>query len=254
MAEEQDVRIIAWPTEPAQLSHRFEGEQPCPVSIAFNETPAHVILTNDPKQPLAVDMDMLVRAREPIPFCIKVCEPICAESNYTIGINIFDNPFASITVRGLTRLFNCQETPPGERTCVSFVDLPANQEYPAPFAWNGLNFIPLKNPLRASTIGDPQNVMKLAFPPSGMRIEFPGAVSNVTLTVNNYAGPSLDFAVYSGGNLLEKFTEPIANEVKTLELSHTGVTAVEISGGDNESALVEVCYSPVIVKKGGENG
>lgn len=247
MAEEQDVRIVGWPAEPAQVSHRFESEQPCPVSISFNETPAQVILTNDPKQPLAVDMDMLVRAREPIPFCIKVCEPICAESNYTIGINIFDNPFASITVRGLTRLFNCQETPPGERTCVSFENLPANQEYPAPFQWNGLNFIPIKDPLRSSPIGDPQGVMKLAFPPTGMRIDFLGSVNNVTLTVNNYAGDSLDFAVFSGGTLLERFTEPIDNEVKTLELAHTGVTAVEISGGRNESALVEVCYSAVIL-------
>jgi hypothetical protein len=113
---------------------------------------------------------------------------------------------------------------------------------------NGLKFIPLKDPLRASPIGDPQGATKLAFPPSGLRIEFPGAVENVTLTVNNYAGPSLDFAVFSGGTLLEKFTEPISNEVKTLELAHSGVTAVEISGGNNESALVQVCFTPVIVK------
>jgi hypothetical protein len=69
----------------------------------------------------------------------------------------------------------------------------------------------------------------------------------VVLTVNNYAGPSLDFAVYAGGNLLEKFTEPISNEVKKIELTHSGVTAVEISGGRNESSLVEVCYKPVII-------
>jgi hypothetical protein len=248
MAEQQDVKIVGWPTEPAQVSHRFDSEQPCPVSISFNDTPAQVILTNDPKQPLAIDMDMHVRAREPIPICIKVCEPICAESNYTIGINIFDNPFASITVRGLTRLFNCQDTPPGERTCVSFEDLKENQEFPTPFELSGLKFIPLKDPLRASPIGDPQGATKLAFPPTGLRIEFPGAVENVTLTVNNYAGPSLDFAVFSGGTLLEKFTEPISNEVKTLQLAHSGVTAVEISGGNNESALVQVCFTPVIVK------
>ena len=48
-------------------------------------------------------MNMNVTAKEPIPVCIKLCEPICARSDYTIGINIFDNPFASITVRGLTK-------------------------------------------------------------------------------------------------------------------------------------------------------
>jgi len=247
MAEEQDVKIVGWPKEPAQVSHRFESEQPCPVSISFNETPAQVILTNDPKQPLAVDMDMHVQAKEPIPVCIKVCEPICADSNYTIGINIFDNPFATITVRGLTRLFNCEEKPPEEKTCASFEDLKQNQEFPAPFQLNGFNFVPLRDPLRAIPLGDPPGVMKLAFPPSGLRIEFPRAAEKVVLSVNNYAGPSLDFAIYAGGNLLEKFTEPIDNELRKIELTHSGATAVEISGGHNESSLVEVCYTPVII-------
>lgn len=47
--------------------------------------------------------------KEPLPVCIKVCEPICAQSDYTVGITIFDRPVASITLQGLTRIFNCAE-------------------------------------------------------------------------------------------------------------------------------------------------
>lgn len=50
-----------------------------------------------------------VAVREPIPVCIKLCEPICARSEYTIGIDIFDRPVAAITVKGLTKLFGCDE-------------------------------------------------------------------------------------------------------------------------------------------------
>jgi hypothetical protein len=96
MAEENDVRITQWPTtDRALLSHAFE------------DTPAHVIVASEER--FDVDMDMRVSAREPIPVCIKLCEPICVESQYTIGIEIFDRPFAAITVRGKTRLFSCDE-------------------------------------------------------------------------------------------------------------------------------------------------
>jgi hypothetical protein len=47
--------------------------------------------------------------KEPFPVCIKVCEPICAQSDYTVGVTIFDRPVASITLQGLTRIFNCTD-------------------------------------------------------------------------------------------------------------------------------------------------
>ncbi|HVR06050.1 MAG TPA: hypothetical protein VMS02_08405 [Solirubrobacteraceae bacterium] len=96
MAEENDVRITQWPAnDRALLSHAFE------------DTPAHVVVSSEER--FDVDMDMRVSAREPFPVCIKLCEPICVESQYTIGIEIFDRPFASITVRGRTRLASCNE-------------------------------------------------------------------------------------------------------------------------------------------------
>ena len=99
MAEENDVKIMQWPAEQARLSHAFE------------DSSAHVILAA--QEPFDVGMDMRVSAKEPVPLCIKLCEPICVDSQYTIGIEIFDRPFASITVRGRTRLFGCpDETTP----------------------------------------------------------------------------------------------------------------------------------------------
>ena len=98
--EEQIVKIVEWPKEQAVLDHRFEAD-----------SPAHVVVRSD-DQAFSVDMNMNLAAREAIPVCIKVCEPICAASEYTIAIDIFDRPVAAITIKGLTRLFSCNDENP----------------------------------------------------------------------------------------------------------------------------------------------
>ncbi len=64
-----------------------------------------------PKEPLSINssMDTTLSVRDQIPVCIRLCEPICAKSEYSIGITIFDRPVATITISGQTRLFNCDE-------------------------------------------------------------------------------------------------------------------------------------------------
>lgn len=64
-----------------------------------------------PDQPLStnVAMDSTVSVRGQIPVCLRLCEPICARSEYMIGITIFDRPVATISVAGETRLLNCEE-------------------------------------------------------------------------------------------------------------------------------------------------
>lgn len=64
-----------------------------------------------PKDPLNINAsgDATLTIRNEVPICIKLCEPICAKSEYTIGVTIFDRPVATITVAGVTRLFNCDE-------------------------------------------------------------------------------------------------------------------------------------------------
>lgn len=109
MAEEHDVRILEWPKDAARLEHHFDPKQPCPVSVSFDKTPVNVIVASTPERTLNVNMNMALRVSDTLPLCIKLCEPICARSDYTIGITLFDRPIVSITIRGTTRLFNCNE-------------------------------------------------------------------------------------------------------------------------------------------------
>jgi len=111
MAQDENVTIVSWPEEFAILEHRFSPDSPCPVTIHFTDTAVQVVVATDPQKPLDVNMNMAVSAKEPIPVCIKLCEPICARSDYTISLNIFDNPFASITVRGITQIASCSDEP-----------------------------------------------------------------------------------------------------------------------------------------------
>jgi len=80
-----------------------------------------------------------------------------------------------------------------------------------------------------------------------MRIGFPGPVRDVRLTVNNYAGETIDFAAFSGSTKLTSFSETIDNAVKDVTIAQTGITSIEISGGKNEAGLARVCYTPVAV-------
>jgi hypothetical protein len=110
--QDQRVSILAWPAEAARLEHVFKPEKPCPVSISFEQSAANVTLSTNPEQPLQVAMNMTLAAREPVPVCIALCEPICARSDYTVGIHIFGNPVATIDVSGMTRLFACGDRGP----------------------------------------------------------------------------------------------------------------------------------------------
>jgi len=107
--EERNVRILAWPDEAATLEHHFKMEEPCPVRIIFEKEPAHVVVHQPPEEQWDVNMDMNVAVKDVVPVCIKLCEPICARSDYTVKISIFQNPFATIQLNGQTVLFNCHE-------------------------------------------------------------------------------------------------------------------------------------------------
>lgn len=220
MAEETTVRIVDWPDEPARVA-----------------------VATDPALPVNVDMNTRVTVREDIGVCLKICEPICAESDYRVGISIFNNPFASISVRGITRLFGCSDRGQPAETCVRFDELKEATEYAAPFSHQGVQFSPIGDPIRVATFGDPVGRMKLAFPASGIHIQFPRPVNQSRVTVNNYAGPTLDFSIYSNGNVIDQFAETVNGTVREIGIAHSNVTAIAISGGDNEAALVEVCYS-----------
>lgn len=247
MAEDSNVRIVEWPKEQdLRLAHGFEDGTLLPVKVGFdNAIDVNVSTGNDP---LDVSMAMEVSARKPIPLCISLCEPICAKSDYRIDIAIFDQPVANIAVRGMTRLFNCDSEPCAkpEQSCSDVNDLKEGQEFPAGVTiGNNVRLATMGGgALRVVSWGDPAATQKLAFPASGVRIDLPEAASQVSLTVNCYAGMSLDFTVYAGGTVVEQRTESFANEVKTLVFNRNGMTAIEIEGGMNEAAFVQICWTP----------
>jgi hypothetical protein len=90
------VRIIEWPKEPAILSHNF----PKPVDINI-PNPVGLNMFNTEERPLHLNMNLT--DGKVLPVCIKLCEPICAESNYKIGITLMGQPFIEIALKGITR-------------------------------------------------------------------------------------------------------------------------------------------------------
>jgi hypothetical protein len=62
-----------------------------------------------PERPLPAEVAMDMRIKEPMAVCIKLCDPICVASEYTISIDIFDRPVGTITLRGRTTIYNCPE-------------------------------------------------------------------------------------------------------------------------------------------------
>ena len=49
--------------------------------------------------------------RDMVPLCIRLCEPVCAESEYQVSATILHRPVWTVTVKGITRFFNCKEKP-----------------------------------------------------------------------------------------------------------------------------------------------
>jgi hypothetical protein len=109
MAADHNVRIVEWPSGPARLHHSFDEKDPLPALVNFAPAPAHVVVAAPPERPLVVAMGMNLSVKQPLPVCIRLCEPICVDSDYVIGITLFDRPIISITVKGRTRIFNCGE-------------------------------------------------------------------------------------------------------------------------------------------------
>ena len=105
--EEENVRIIEWPKEAAILSHNF----PKPVDINI-PNPVGLNMFNTEEKPLYLNMNL--SDGKVLPICIKLCEPICAESNYKIGITLMGQPFLEIALQGITRIFNCRDKKEGD--------------------------------------------------------------------------------------------------------------------------------------------
>ncbi|MCB0019820.1 MAG: hypothetical protein KDE09_18650, partial [Anaerolineales bacterium] len=143
------------------------------------------------------------------------------------------------------------EPEPCEEICIDFNDLPKPHVYTAPFSYKSLTITPLGQTVRAQDLGDPAGQLKLVFPREGVRVDFPVPLTELELTVNNYAGRTLRIVVFDGAAVIQDFTAVVANEVRTLNLTAPQMTAVAVMGGDNEASIVRLCtcLDPEIVRK-----
>ena len=240
--EKNDVTIIAWPKEAAKLEHQFTPGNPCELSVSFQKDPANVMIHTSPERPLNVDMNMNVAVKDTVPVCIKLCDPICAKSDYTISVNIFDRPVGSISIKGITKLFNCFEDPKPTQTCLDFKELKDGTVLKDELTLYGLKFKPINGELRIYASGDPAGTNKLRFPNDGINIGFPFPVERVDFTLVNYGNATLKFEVFNETGLVRTVSEEVDNELKVITIEEEGINRVVISGGSNEAALIELCY------------
>jgi hypothetical protein len=243
MAEEKNVRILEWPKQKALLEHYFKLDEPCPVSIIFEDKPAHVKVSNEREDPFNVAMNMNLKVTDEIPVCIRICEPICAVSDYSIGIELLGQPLASIRVKGQTKLANCKEDPVVTSQCVDFIGLDPKKNK-SPLTRKGVQFTPLNEAasVNLTTMGLPTNQLKLSIPDAGMRIDFPKAVRKVSMTIVNFGNPVIEVNSFFNANLIANQSEMIQNTTATFQVNGATITALEIKGGSNEAAIVEVCF------------
>jgi hypothetical protein len=89
------------------------------VSEAYAGRPDEMVRALGEEAQEAVGMAMNAIATKTISACIKLCEPICAISEYTIGVVFFGVSVGTITFRGQTKLYNCKDqAPPPDKPVV----------------------------------------------------------------------------------------------------------------------------------------
>jgi hypothetical protein len=239
MADERDVRILAWPEGPARVRHAGEEKQPVRLRIAVEpEPPVAVELRTD--EPLDVRMRLELSAREPVPLCVDVCEPVCASSDYRVGVDVFDQSVASVAVRGTTRVERCASRPEPVEACERFDRVETGEDGVPAVRAGDLRLRALGGTLRATR--SPEGATAVLFPETGLRVDLPGPSHGVRLTVRNGGSALTVRTLGDGGRRTERVAET-PDEVGTIELPEAAVTAIELRGGSGEAGIVEVCYT-----------
>jgi hypothetical protein len=241
MAEDLDVRILAWPERPAILRHGGDQE-PVRLSIAMEpELPAQVELRTD--EPLDVRMRLELAAPRPVHLCVDICEPLCASSDYRVGMDLFDQPVAQLAVRGTTRVQRCADRPEPVEVCQRFDEVETGEEGRVAVRAGDLRLRAIGGTLRATRAGPPEGATTVLFPDTGIRIDLPAPSHGVRLTARNF-GAELTVRVLSEGGRRSEWVAGLRNEVGEIVLPEDGVVAVELRGGSNEAGIVEVCFTP----------
>ncbi len=209
---QQDVTINAWP-DPLAITHR-----------------------TDPERTPEVDMTMTMRADRPVPVCFTLCEPICARSDYSIGLSIFDNPVVRIRVVGETRIGPCgdkHELPPRRPDCVDFGTLKRGSKLSEKFDHDGA-VVEVGSP---TEVVDAGGTIGVRVPPGGIRIVFPAAMTGATvrLLAVNEAG----IEGRAGESLVTTVKVDASPAIQQIDVPGLALTTISIDG---EGAIVtEVC-------------
>lgn len=100
------------PGQPADqtMAHDPVGQGPIPPDqggMPVDERPTNVVSINSWPQ---TNLNMALATKE-VPVCIRLCNELELESQYTASIRVFDTDFLSITVAGRTIVRNAAAIP-----------------------------------------------------------------------------------------------------------------------------------------------
>jgi hypothetical protein len=243
MTDERRLRLTgaSSPATAGRIASRLKSGVRVSTRMKFTaDRPARISLRAD-DGPIPMEASGRISTDGPIRLCV-VPDDLCFESDYELALDVLDEPrVATFFVRGRTEITTCRETPT-RRICVDFADLPEGRTVSGPMVVGGVTFGPLGDPLRTADLGDPAGQVKLAFPPTGLRVEFPEPVEHVVARVNQYAGSQLTFVAYPAEGEPSRFTRRLNNAVKSVSIIVEGLKAFEVIGGQNESSLIDVCF------------
>ncbi len=247
-----------------KVTHRMSAGSVLGTILRFTEDPARVTVRNN-DSPVRIQALGHLEAKDPIGVCISVAPDTCFDSNYEAALDVLDESrVATFYARGRTEIFACDAPladvaepedvdltkapepvvivePKVSPGCVDFAEMEPGSMWNVPFEWQGLTISPLGDSIRTSQIGDPPGITKIAFPNDGIRIEFAVPAQTATIVVNNYATPSLGIDATDAFGITQRFAEAFDNELRRIAIPVPGLVALEITGGGNESSLVEVC-------------
>ena len=108
----------------------------------------------------------------------------------------------------------------------------------------GVRFAPVEGELKIIRWGAPENSNKLLFTSAGVRIALPAACDRAAVTLVNHFGQTLNLAVLRDGVEVESRVESVDPNPRRVEIAQAGMTEILISGGGNEAAVVEFCWTP----------
>jgi hypothetical protein len=109
MAVSKTIGVVEFPHGAAGATHTFDPALPAGVTIRFAPAPANFALANVAGAPLDATVSTSINAKGAFPLCIKLCEPICVDSDYTLTLTLLGRSIVSVTIRGRTQFYSCSD-------------------------------------------------------------------------------------------------------------------------------------------------